>query len=129
MKENILKIIINRSVRDVFEFSTNPKNTGLWFDGIAEETASEYPPRPGSTYKNHAPGSDVWNEYLVSDFKDGETFELSRDGYHVRYTYREINGTATEMTYHEWADDGNLQDPISMRPLEKLKDVMEAPIS
>ncbi|MDR1476669.1 MAG: SRPBCC family protein [Rickettsiales bacterium] len=130
MKENILKVVINRSVRDVFEFSTNPKNTGLWFDGIAEETASEYPPKLGTTYRNHALGSDVWNEYSVSDFKDGEVFELSCDGgYHVRYTYRKISNSATEMTYCEWVDAGNLQDPISTRPLENLKSIMEAAIS
>ena len=56
MKENIRKIVINRPIGEVFEFSTNPKNTGKWFDGIAEERTNEWPPRLGTIYENRSGG-------------------------------------------------------------------------
>ena len=52
MQENILKIIINQPIWAVFEYSTNPKNTGKWFNGIAEERTNEWPPRLGTVYEN-----------------------------------------------------------------------------
>ncbi|MEI7563640.1 MAG: hypothetical protein WCJ39_08670 [bacterium] len=53
MKENKLTIIINKPINEVFEFSTNPKNTHLWVDSIKEEITNEYPPKMGTIYKNH----------------------------------------------------------------------------
>jgi uncharacterized protein YndB with AHSA1/START domain len=44
MKENKLTITINKPIDYVFEFTTNPKNTPLWFSTIAEEKASQFPP-------------------------------------------------------------------------------------
>jgi len=52
MKENIISIIINKSIHEVFEFSTNPQNTHLWVDSIKEEMTNEYPPKLGTIYKN-----------------------------------------------------------------------------
>jgi hypothetical protein len=34
MKEKIISIIINSSIEEVFEFTTNTKNTHLWIDFI-----------------------------------------------------------------------------------------------
>jgi len=34
MKENKITIIINKPIREVFEFTTYPKNTHLWIPSI-----------------------------------------------------------------------------------------------
>ena len=45
MKENKITVIINKPIGEVFEFTTNPKNTHLWIPSIEEEIAEEYPPK------------------------------------------------------------------------------------
>jgi len=45
MKENKIKVIINKSIKEVFEFTINPKNTPSWILSIKEEVAVGYPLR------------------------------------------------------------------------------------
>ena len=45
MKQNKIIVIINRPIEEVFEFTTNSKNTHLWIPSIEEEIAEEYPPK------------------------------------------------------------------------------------
>ncbi len=45
MQENKITVIINKPIEEVFEFTTNPKNTHLWITSINEEIAEEYPQR------------------------------------------------------------------------------------
>ncbi|MCK4635383.1 MAG: hypothetical protein KAT04_05335 [Methylococcales bacterium] len=52
MKKNKITIIIDKPIEEVFEFTTNPKNTHLWISSIEEEIVDEYPPKIGTQYKN-----------------------------------------------------------------------------
>ena len=124
MRENTQTIIINRPIGEVFEFSTNPKNTGKWFDGIAEERASEWPPKIGTIYENRGDlNSDNWNRYRVSDFEANKTFELTNGNFSVRYTYRVLDNGATEMTYREWvaAEGGGIARGNHDRSVHQIK--------
>ena len=125
MKENKLTIIINKPINKVFEFSTNPKNTHLWVDSIKEERTNEYPPRMGTIYKNHW-DTTTRDSYSVVEFEQDKLFTLTDmdENYHVRYTYKEMEGQ-TEMEYFEWMATGNLSNPYTIDVLEKLKSVME----
>ena len=126
MKENRIKIIINKPIEEVFEFTTNPKNTHLWFPSIEEEVAEEYPPKINTIYKNR--GKDFkWNSYKVIQFKKNEIFTLKDlDGnYSVRYTYKKLDENKTEMEYFEWVENGELENPFTEEILGKLKELME----
>lgn len=126
MKENKLKIIIHRPIKEVFDFTINPKNTPLWIENLKEETAKPYPPKIGTIYKNTG-DNKKWDSYEVIEFEQNKIFTLrASDGnYHVRYTYRMIDSNKTEMVYYEWVDRGKLDKPFSQKVLNKLKDVME----
>jgi len=52
MKKNKIVVIINRSIDEVFEFTTNPQNTHLWVSFISKEIVNEYPPRINTIYKS-----------------------------------------------------------------------------
>jgi len=126
MKENKITIIINKPIEEVFEFTTNPKNTHLWIHSISEEVAEEYPPKIGTQYKNKGKDSD-WDFYKVIEIQNNEIFTLSDLGnnYHVRYTYRKLNDNQTEMEYFEWMQDGDLKNPFTKEIFGTLKLVME----
>ena len=126
MQENKIKVIINKPIEEVFEFTTNPKNTHLWIPSIEEEIAEEYPPKVGTQYKNRGKGSD-WDFYKVVDFKKNKIFTLSDlDGnYFVRYTYRKLSDDKTEMGYFEWMNNGELVNPFTDDILQGLKSVLE----
>lgn len=48
----------------------------------------------------------------------------SADGnYHVRYIFNSTEDNSTEVNYHEWVDNGELDKPFTA--LEKLKAVLE----
>lgn len=126
MKKNMQRIVINRPVGLVFEFSTNPENTGKWFDGIAEERTNEWPPGIGTIYENRGANSDGWNRYRVSNYELDKVFELSNGNFSVRYEYRALDAGTTEMTYAEWVENGELPDITSSAPFEKLKELLEA---
>jgi uncharacterized protein YndB with AHSA1/START domain len=126
MQENKITILINKPIEEVFEFTTNPKNTHLWIPSIVEEVAEEYPPKIGTQYKNKGNDSD-WDFYKVIEFQNNKIFTLSdlENNYHVKYTYRKINDTQTEMEYFEWMTGGELNNPFTDDILQKLKSVME----
>ncbi len=126
MKENKLFIIIDKPIEDVFEFTINPKNTPLWIVHLKEEIADACPPKVGTLYKNRG-DSTKWDIYEVTEFKKNSTFTMkaSDNNYYVRYTYKSINETRTEMEYFEWVEKGELENPFAQTTLEKLKEVME----
>jgi len=78
MKENILKIHISRPLEEVWGFVLDSRNISKWFDSIAEEIPSEVPARKGTTLKNRAPNSKIWNEYEVTDYELNKKFILSQ---------------------------------------------------
>jgi uncharacterized protein YndB with AHSA1/START domain len=127
MKENKIKIIINRPVGDVFEFTTNPQNTHLWIPSIKEEICDEYPPKVNILYKNRG-NSPEWTTYKVVEFERNKIFTLTdqNGNYSVRYTYRKINENVTEMEYFEWVKEGELENPFTEEIFKNLKRIMES---
>jgi uncharacterized protein YndB with AHSA1/START domain len=126
MKENKISIEINAPISKVFDFTINPKNTPLWLDNITCEETNELPVRLGTKYKN-LNRQRKWTEYEVTQFKPNKVFELKQksDTYFVRYTYEPISDTKTKLTYFEWVEKGELDEPFSHKVLQKLKRVIE----
>jgi hypothetical protein len=126
MRENQLSIEINCPIKEVFEFTINPKNTPLWIDTIMSEDASEWPIQLGTEYKNVSKDGD-WTLYKVTQFKPNAAFELKQKNglYHVLYKYEPISSFKTKLTYIEWVDDGELNHPLPLSMLKKLKKVVE----
>jgi len=129
MKQNKISIIIKKPVEEVFEFTTNPKNTPLWIHFIDEEASDKFPPSIGTIYKNRMKGSS-WNIYKVTEFEINKLFTLqSKDGsYSARYTYRRICENKTELEYFEWMENGELKEPFTKDILLYLKRIMEIKI-
>lgn len=126
MKSNKITVIINKPIEIVFDFTTNPKNTHLWIPSIQEEVSDEFPPKIGTKYKNHGKNSD-WDFYKVVEYVPNKIFTLSdlKGSYHVRYTYKKLDGNQTEMEYFEWIKDGELRNPFRVRILQNLRLVLE----
>lgn len=124
MKENILKVVINHSIENVFEFTTNPINTHKWIPFVLEEKTNEYPPKINTKYSNKSVGGGVWNEYSVVSFVKNSKFTLQniRDNYFVEYSYRSLGENITELTYREWVIEGELKEPFTQSVLDNLKD-------
>ena len=127
MQENQITIIINKPIEEVFEFTTNPKNTHLWIPSIEEEIAEKYPPKIGTQYKNKGNDSD-WDFYKVVEFQENRIFTLTdlNKNYSVKYTYRKLSDNRTEMEYFEWMKNGELSNPFTKDIIQKLKSVMES---
>ena len=126
MRENKITVIIDKSIDEVFEFTTNPQNTHLWIPSISEEVADEYPPKINTKYRNRGDNNN-WDEYKVVDYQKNKVFILSDldDNYFVKYTYRQLDNNKTEMEYFEWMTEGKLSNPFTEDILENLKKVME----
>ena len=126
MKENKILIEIDKPVKEVFEFTINPKNTPLWISNIQEEISTEYPPVVGTIYKNRGDVGE-WDFYKVIEFKKNQLFtmKISDGNYHVRYTYKKLSDVKTEMEYFEWVEKGELENPFTQDVLNKLKEVIE----
>lgn len=127
MKENEISIVINRSVSEVFEFTTNPKNTPKWIENITREETNEFPIGLGTKYRN-VNRQGKWTEYAMVAFNKGKMFEMKQKDslYHVRYTFEPISNAKTKLTYYEWVEDGELEDLFTLDILKKLKEAMEA---
>lgn len=126
MKDKRLKIVIDKPVSEVFEFTTDPANTPKWIGGIVVEETNEWPSKLGTIYRNKGQG-DGWNEYEMTEFGKDKTFTLTRlnSDYHVRYTFTPTEDHSCNFEYYEWVDEGELDDTVSQEVLEKLKQVME----
>ena len=126
MKENRIIVTINRPITDVFEFTTNPKYTHLWFSSIKEEVAEEYPPKINTKYKNRGKGQD-WNVYKVINFQINQSFELSdlNDNFSVKYTYKSLEDNKTEMEYFESIKNGELKELTTDSVFLNLKQLLE----
>ena len=126
MKELKLYIQINKSSREVFDFTTNPRNTPKWIESIVKEETSQEEVSVGTVYKNYDKEGSV-NEYIVSIFEPNSCFQLNavHQDYKVKYSYREITPTYTELEYHEWSESGQLHTPFMQEIMDNLKVVME----
>lgn len=126
MKDKRLSITIDKTISEVFEFTTNPENTPKWIDGIVVEETNEMPPKLGTIYRNKGQSGN-WNEYEMTVFEKDKTFTLSRKNgdYHVRYTFTPVDNDRCDFEYYEWVDNGGLDDTVSQDVLEKLKSVLE----
>lgn len=126
MKQLKLTVQINKPVDEVFGFTLNPKNTPKWIDGIIKEEANPLPAQRGTIYRNTGDG-ETWATYEITELDPGVMFVMSRReaNCHVRYIFAPI-ADGTELEYTEWTDDGELENPFTMEPLEKLKQVIES---
>ncbi len=126
MTKKTLTVTINKPIAQVFEASINPANTPHWISTMAEEQTSEWPVKLGTAYKNrgHTGG---WTEYTVSKFIPNELFELSENGggYKVEYVYTAKAPDVTELVYTEWDENGEIENPLTMETLNKLKTLIE----
>lgn len=126
MKNNKLTIRINKSVQEVFKFTTTPPNSTRWIKGVVGEKTNEWPVKAGTIYKlkNKAGG---YSEVIVTAIQENELVEwISKDeNYHCRYTFKPIDKNTTDLEYYEWTDKGNLEEPFTLKTLKKLKSVLE----
>ena len=126
MKDKRLTIVINKSVKDVFEFTINPANTPKWIEGIVLEETNEQPIKLGTVYKNKNKSGN-WNKYIVSAFVKDKTFQLKRINadYNIRYTFKPNKEGYCNFEYYEWVTKGHLDDTFSDKVLKKLKKLVE----
>lgn len=125
MKDNTLKIVINRSASDVLKFTAEPDNTPKWIDSIVHEEVDRRPIGVGTIYRNtNQEGTST--EYEMIEFEPHKTFALQQKDspYFVRYTFNPIDASTTEFTYHEWMDEGDLEAPFPQSCLDKLKQIL-----
>jgi hypothetical protein len=126
MKSKVLSIVVNRPVKDVWEFTTNPLHTSEWVDFIKAEQSSAWPAHVGATYRNqNINGSE--SEYKVTAWEPYSRFELTEinDSFSVEYTYQIVSDDQCELRYLETTKDGQLSETFTQDQLVRLKTVME----
>ncbi len=121
-----LNITVSTLVEEVFAYAIDSNNISEWYPSIKEEIPSEFPVKLGTKIKNRGEDINVWSYYEVTEFEENRVFTLSQIGttYHVRYTFAQ-NGNSTDLEYHEWVDEGELEQPADIYNLELLKRVLE----
>ena len=126
MKDKKLTVIINKPVKDVFDFTLNPANTSKWVPSIVQEVRDETPTKLGTVYKNQNNNGE-WSEYEITEFEQNKVFIMSQKNgsYHVKYTFKPLGEGQTELEYYEYVDNGEISEPFTQDVLQKLKDVME----
>jgi len=126
MKNNSLSILINRSVKKVFAFTTTPPNSTLWIPSVVKEETNEWPIKAGTVYKLQDEGG-VDSEVTVSNLKINEYIEWTSNdhNYHCRYTFKQVGSNASVLDYYEWVDKGEIKNPFTLEILKKLKSVIE----
>jgi len=127
VKENKLTIRINRPVHEVFTFAITPPNSTRWTNSIVKEETNEWPVRIGTIYKLQDKNGGL-SEMVVAVIKKNKFVEwVSKNQvYHCRYTFNSIDKNTSELEYHEWVDEGELEEPFTLDVLEKLKSVIES---
>ncbi len=126
MKEKEIVIEINCTASKIFKFTLNPANTHLWIDSIVREETNESPTKLGTEYRN-LNKQGKWAVYEITRFEPYRMFEMKQKGnsYHVRYIFGPLPDNKTKLTYFEWVDNGELEEPLSPAILEKLKEIVE----
>lgn len=126
MRDNKLKVTINKSAAEVFGFVINPDNTPKWIDGLIEETTNESPVGLGTKYRNRNKDGE-WSEYVITKFVKDKVFVMSKQGsnYRVQYTLKSIGAAQVNLEYYEWVDEGDLEEPFTEKILNKLKAAIE----
>jgi len=126
MKKNILSIQINRSVKDVFDFTITPPNSTKWIPGIVDEKANEWPVKIGTIYMLSNSDGSI-SEVIVVAIKTNKNIEwISNDkSYHCRYEYTAVDNQSCKLDYIEWVDYGNIVNPFSQDVLNSLKSKLE----
>lgn len=127
MKENRLIIKINKSVGDLFAFTTTPPNSTLWIPSVIKEETSEWPVGLGTIYRLQDEKGEI-SEVTITAIKENERVEwVSKDKtYHCRYLFKPLDKNSTEFEYIEWVDKGDIKDPFTIEILEKLKSAIES---
>lgn len=125
MKENKLVIFINKSPIEVFDYILNPQNIVKWLPSIKYEISSDIPYKLGTIVKDYD-YNDNLTAFLISEFERGKifTFDQIESNYHVTYKFNKLDN-GTELEYFEWVDEGTLDEPFTLKPLELLKKLVE----
>lgn len=126
MKENKLTVRIDRSVNEVFKFTTTPPNSTKWIPGVVSEETNDWPIKVGTIYKLKDESGN-YSEVNVLALRIGKFIEwVAKDGnYHCRYNFKKIDENCSVLEYLEWVETGDLPDPFTQEILEKLKTVIE----
>lgn len=131
MKDAKLTTLINKPAEIVFAFTIDPKNTPKWVESIIAEETNEWPVKLGTIYRNQRKGGE-WSEYEMTAFDPNKRFTMSQknDDFHVGYIFTPTHdGTATELEYRVWKDEGELPTSLTMDVLEdilnRLKEIVE----
>ena len=125
MKENKLVIFINKLPLEVFNYILNAENIVKWIPSIKCEISSDIPYKLGTVVKDYDYNNNLTTFY-ISEFEKGKifTFDQVDSNYHVTYKFNEVNN-GTELEYFEWVDEGELNEPFTMEPLNLLKKNVE----
>lgn len=127
MQENKLSIRVDVPVSELFAYTVSPWNAHMWIDEVKAEECSPWPPQVGVSHYRSKGAGGLWSQYVVSAFETDTLFELTKpDGrFVVRYSYEDLGNGVSELTYHERVSEGEIDRPLSIYSLEKLKRILE----
>jgi len=122
MTTNEIRVTINRSQQEVFEYTVEPKNTKHWVKDSIEMKTDTDQINIGTKYSNEF----ITRE--VTDYERNKFIELTDiDGiYSCSYSFRKIDENSTELTFFESNSGASeLEYPLEQRYFEKLKEILE----